>query len=200
MVTNGVYDISNKRRLGCSEVQLVQDMYNGVKAMIKREKELMEGSYKCLTGFPIFPEGVKSSVARFNTKDIWDQLKDKEDGKGVPYKLCIFYGYKNVDSGIGVYAGSHDSYKTFAPLMDKIIEEYHGHKKEDKHVSYMDASKLECPPLPEDEAAMVVSTRICVSRKQSIPRLELLAAVLVAQLMDATRASLVSESFLSLLH
>ena len=35
-----VYDISNKRRLGLSEVQLVQDMYNGVKALITREKEL----------------------------------------------------------------------------------------------------------------------------------------------------------------
>lgn len=35
-----VYDISNKRRLGRSEVDLVQDMYNGVKAMIQREKEL----------------------------------------------------------------------------------------------------------------------------------------------------------------
>jgi creatine kinase/arginine kinase len=30
----GVYDISNLRRLGRSEVDLVQDMYNGVKAMI----------------------------------------------------------------------------------------------------------------------------------------------------------------------
>ena len=36
----GVYDISNRRRLGRSEVQLVQDMYDGVKAMITREKEL----------------------------------------------------------------------------------------------------------------------------------------------------------------
>lgn len=36
----GVYDISNLRRLGRSEVDLVQDMYNGVKAMIQREKEL----------------------------------------------------------------------------------------------------------------------------------------------------------------
>ena len=36
----GIYDISNKRRLGKSEVQLVQDMYNGIKAMITREKEL----------------------------------------------------------------------------------------------------------------------------------------------------------------
>lgn len=38
-----VYDISNIRRLGRSEVDLVQDMYNGVKAMISREKELGGG-------------------------------------------------------------------------------------------------------------------------------------------------------------
>ena len=35
-----VYDISNKRRLGRSEVDLVQDMYNGVKAMIQKELEI----------------------------------------------------------------------------------------------------------------------------------------------------------------
>jgi hypothetical protein len=35
-----IYDISNKRRLGRSEVDLVQDMYNGVKAMIEAEKVL----------------------------------------------------------------------------------------------------------------------------------------------------------------
>ena len=39
-----VYDISNKRRLGLSEVSLVQDMYNGVKAMIAKEKELGGGA------------------------------------------------------------------------------------------------------------------------------------------------------------
>lgn len=37
---DGVFDISNKRRLGRSEKDLVQDMYNGVKAMIDAEKEL----------------------------------------------------------------------------------------------------------------------------------------------------------------
>jgi creatine kinase/arginine kinase len=31
-----IYDISNKRRLGHSEVSLIQDMYNGVKAMIEK--------------------------------------------------------------------------------------------------------------------------------------------------------------------
>merc|ERR1719389_354434 len=37
---DGVFDISNRRRLGRNEVQLVQDMYDGVKAMIAAEKEL----------------------------------------------------------------------------------------------------------------------------------------------------------------
>ena len=34
----GVYDISNRRRLGLSEVQCVQDMYNGVKKLLEIEK------------------------------------------------------------------------------------------------------------------------------------------------------------------
>lgn len=41
---DGVYDISNKRRLGRSEVELVQDMYDGVKAMIEAEKKLSGAS------------------------------------------------------------------------------------------------------------------------------------------------------------
>jgi len=37
---DGVFDISNLRRLGRNEVELVQDMYDGVKAMIRAEKGL----------------------------------------------------------------------------------------------------------------------------------------------------------------
>lgn len=36
----GIYDISNRRRLGVTEVQCVQDMYDGVVELIKAEKEL----------------------------------------------------------------------------------------------------------------------------------------------------------------
>ena len=43
---DGVFDISNKRRLGRSEKDLVQDMYNGVKAMIEAEKGLGGGPSK----------------------------------------------------------------------------------------------------------------------------------------------------------
>ena len=79
-----VYDISNKRRLGRSEVDLVQDMYNGVKAMIAREKELGGGVAKAapvqaapcqagpqlkkpedITSLPVFPAGTKSLLCKF---------------------------------------------------------------------------------------------------------------------------------------
>ena len=38
--SDGIFDISNRRRLGRSEADLVQDMYDGVKAMIDAELEL----------------------------------------------------------------------------------------------------------------------------------------------------------------
>lgn len=86
------------------------------------------------------------------------------DKHGFSFKQAIFSGCKNTDSGIGVYAGSHDSYAAFAPLFDKIILDYHKHGKSAKHVSDMDASKLKAPPLAEEDAKMIVSTRIRVGR------------------------------------
>jgi len=41
---DGIFDISNRRRLGRSEVDLVQDMYDGVKAMIDAERSLGGGA------------------------------------------------------------------------------------------------------------------------------------------------------------
>ncbi len=114
--------------------------------------------------FPTFPEGTKSLLMKHLSRQIWNQLKDKKDKYGFTFREAIFSGCKNTDSGIGVYAGSHDSYKVFAPFFDKIIEDYHKHGKSAKHVSDMDAKKLNCPPLTGDDAAMIVSTRIRVGR------------------------------------
>ena len=49
-------------------------------------------------------------------------------------------------------------------FFDKIIEDYHGHKKTDKHVSNMDYSKLNMPPFSQSESDRIVSTRIRVGR------------------------------------
>ena len=117
-----------------------------------------------LIGLPVFPEGTKSLLSKYLTPAVWKQLRDKKDKHGFSFKEAIFSGCKNTDSGIGVYAGSHDSYTSFAPLFDKVIEDYHKHKKGDKHVSDMDASKLNAPPFSSEDGAMIVSTRIRVGR------------------------------------
>lgn len=152
-------------------------MYDGVKAMIAAEKKLTPkpsattveaGTHlkkpEDITGMPQFPAGTKSLVCKYLTTDVFDELANKSDAHGFPFKHAILSGCQNVDSGIGVYAGSEDSYKTFAPMMDKVIEDYHGHKPSDKHVSDMDASKLQCPPFSEEDSKMIRSTRIRVGR------------------------------------
>ena len=57
--------------------------------------------------------------------------------------------------------------------------------------------------LPEDGFHMrfvVAKTRVAPLRKQSIPRLELLSAILLARLINMMKSSLTTELFLPLLH
>lgn len=95
------------------------------------------------------------------TDDVWDKLKDVKDAHGFTLDELINSGVVNTNSSIGVYAGSPDTYKTFALLLDKIIEDYHGHKPTDKHVSDWDAGKCDFEPLEEKYC---VSTRIRFAR------------------------------------
>jgi len=64
----------------------------------------------------------------------------------------ILSGVMNVDSGIGIYAGSHDSYYTYSDIFDKVIENYHKHGKNDKHVSNMNHEELNCPPFSKEDS------------------------------------------------
>jgi len=82
----------------------------------------------------------------------------------VSFKTCIFSGVKNLDSGIGVYAGSADSYLTFNKLFDPIIQEYHGHAHNAQHVSDMDAGALKNAEFHVEDAVRIMSTRIRVGR------------------------------------
>jgi hypothetical protein len=88
-----------------------------------------------LTGFPVFPPGTKSLLSKLLTRDIWQKYKYQKDKCNFTFKEAIFSGAKNVDSGIGVYAGCHQSYAEFSDLFDKVIETYHGHKKTDRHIA-----------------------------------------------------------------
>ena len=103
-------------------------------------------------------------MSKHLSKDLWVKYADVKDKFGFSFKQGIFSGCKNTDSGIGVYAGSDDSYNVFEGFFDRIVEDYHQHSKSAKHVSDMDASKINAPPFSEEDAKMIKSTRIRVGR------------------------------------
>ena len=80
-----VYDISNKRRLGRSEVDLVQDMYNGVKAMIAKEKELRGGAASAQA------TARASEVAEVSTQNR-EEEEEKEVRNSANLSVCACFG------------------------------------------------------------------------------------------------------------
>ena len=119
-----------------------------------------------ITDFPHFLADSQSLLAKCLTAPLWEQLKDKKDKFCFTFKQAIFSGAKWTHSSVGVYAGSHDSYETFAPLFNKIIYEYHSHfKTSDRHISDMDYTTLDgCLRFPLDDQMMIKSIRMRVAR------------------------------------
>jgi len=104
-----------------------------------------------------------SLMAKYLTEDIFNQLKDKTTKNGYTLQNLIKSGKENLDSGIGAYAGDKESYDVFAPLLNPIIQEYHGFSKDDKHKSDFSSAKLKFSN-PDTEGKYILSTRIRVAR------------------------------------
>ena len=77
----------------------------------------------------------------------------------------ISSGFKHPESHVGVYTSGETTYEVFAPLLDKIIEKYHGHKKTDTHdaTTGFDLSKVSDLNL-DPEGKYVKSSRIRFAR------------------------------------
>jgi len=115
------------------------------------------------TEFPKFPQGCSSLLCKYLTKEVFEELKTKKTKNNVTLDQIIHSGVQNPDSGVGVYAGDEESYEVFAPLMDPIIEEYHGFNKDQTHKSDLDPDHLNAPN-PDPEGEFIISTRIRVGR------------------------------------
>ena len=111
-----------------------------------------------------FTPECKSELKKCLTKEIWEEYKDQSCSQGVTFKTCIFSGIKNQDSGIGIYAGSHDAYTKFNKLFDQCVTNYHKHGPEAKHTSDMTSDGIENAEFTEEDGAMIKSTRIRVGR------------------------------------
>merc|ERR1712045_306771 len=168
--TGHTYDISNKHRLGYSEVELVQKMIDGVNKLWEEDKKLQRGEkvelYRAMPAqangpFPNI-QSKHSLVAKHVTKDKWEQLKGiKTKTSGFTLIQAIACAVEFDNQHCGIYAGDWDSYKDFAPVFDPLICEYHGISPSAKHTSDMDASKITGNVEPD---APVHSCRIRVGR------------------------------------
>jgi len=119
--------------------------------------------------YPNFTNEHKSLMAKYCTKEIFEQYKNKKTKNNFSFIDAIKSGIENPDSGIGAYAGDEETYTLFSDFFDKIIEEYHGFSKNDKHKSDLNKDNLDAPnPDPTNE--FIVSTRIRVARNiKNIP-------------------------------
>merc|ERR1712168_501668 len=128
------YDISNKHRLGYSEVELVQNMINAVNTLL-REDDIVG----------TFPE-IKSKhslVAKHVTAEKWAKYsKHVTKTSNFTLEKAIAVSTEFDNQHCGIYAGDWDSYKDFSEVFDPIIQEYHGISANAKHSSDMDSSKI----------------------------------------------------------
>jgi len=160
--TGCTFDISNKHRLGYTEVQLVQTMIDSVNTLYNEDVELQK-KHKVGKHAP-FPtiQSEHSLVKTHVTKEKWEKLC------GIETKTCGFTLAKAIacavqfdDQHCGIYAGDEDSYIDFKDVFDPVICEYHGLPADFAHTSDMDGSKLKGSI---DANAPVHSTRIRVGR------------------------------------
>merc|ERR1719369_2262844 len=158
--TGCTYDISNKHRLGYSEVELVQCMIDGVNTLYQEDIALQKkhGIY------PAMPE-IKSShslVAKHVTPQVWKNLASHSTAtSGFTLRKACACALLFNNQHCGIYAGDWDSYKDFAAVFDPIIQEYHGIRPDARHTSDMDVNKIKGNI---DASIPVHSVRIRVGR------------------------------------
>ena len=113
--------------------------------------------------YPNFPKECTSLLCKYFTPEVFEALKEKKTGFGFTVAQAIHSGVKNIDSGIGVYAGDEESYQVFDLLFDPIIQEYHGFSKKQSHQSNLNPDDLNAEN-PDVEGKYIVSTHIRVGR------------------------------------
>jgi len=113
--------------------------------------------------YPNLPKDCTSMLCKHLSPEIFEALKEKKTSNGFTLEQVINSGLKNIDSGIGVYAGDKESYNIFGALFDPIIEDYHGFTKEDSHKSNLNPDDLTAPN-PDPDGEFILSTRIRVGR------------------------------------
>lgn len=120
-----------------------------------------QGAMKVKAERPGFPSDTSSLLKQFLTPGLFEQLAPLKTDSGFTLGAAIRSGLENPDSHIGIYAGDAQCYSLFSPVLDPIIQAYHGIKNPVEHRSYLVPITL---PLLDPDREFVISTRIRVAR------------------------------------
>lgn len=169
----GVYDISNRRRLGLTEWEAVNEMKNGVLEIIKAEAALtwfpkpVEELWKRLTETE---EGKKATslLKQHLTPEVYAKLKDKKTSLGGTLAHCISSGCLHLGSKVGIYASDPEAYTVFEDVLSPVIKSYHKVDKIDHpEPTFGTAKEMDALENIDPENKMVISTRIRVARSHA---------------------------------
>lgn len=128
----------------------------------------MKAAYKKFPAEKDYPDFSKHNnwMSKCLTKEIYAQLRDKTTPGGYTLDQAIQTGVDNPGHPfimtVGATFGDEESYETFKPLFDKIIEKRHnGYKPTDKHKSDLNADGLQNAKFDE---SFVRSSRVRTGR------------------------------------
>jgi len=109
----------------------------------------MKAAYKRFTAEQDFPNFAKHNnwMSKCLTKEMYEQLREKVTPNGYTLDLAIQTGVDNPGHPfimtVGMTLGDEESYDTFKPLFDKVIEKRHnGYKPDDVHKADLAYDKL----------------------------------------------------------
>lgn len=133
----------------------------------------------------------KSLLKKYLTPEVYDACKGKKTSFNSSLLDVIQSGVENPDSGVGIYAPDAESYTTFAPLFDPIIEDYHGgFKQTDKHPA-KDWGDVDTLGNLDPTGEYVISTRVrCGRSMEGYPFNPCLTEAQYKEMEDKLKATL----------
>nr|ACP43446.1 arginine kinase [Paratapes undulatus] len=165
----GVYDISNKRRLGLTEWEAVSEMKNGVLEIIKEEAALtwtpkpMKELYDTIS-----KSNATSLMKKYLTPEVYEKYKDKKTSLGGTLAHCINSGCLHLGSKVGIYACDPEAYTVFEDIFNNVIKAYHKVEKIDHpEPTFGTDEQMKALENIDPEGNMVISTRIRVARSHT---------------------------------
>ncbi|KAF8570698.1 hypothetical protein P879_02698 [Paragonimus westermani] len=173
----GVYDLSNKRRLGLTEIDAVTEMYNGVRALLDLEKQLVSYNKDAPADvMPVEPLAYLSKLLEtadpqkcLTRKHLTAEIIRKYDGVRTKHGATLAHMVRNCaynPRAICPRTGEAECYSTFVDYLDAVICDYHDVKDPAFKHPAPTFGDLEHLPFGnvDPTGKFVISTRVRVGR------------------------------------